>query len=332
MTDGPYRALVVASPGFVSIQERAPLVQPPGEVVVFPTVVGLCGTDLEIIDGEIDPAYVRYPLVLGHEWCGELELAGGVKRAVVAEAVAPCGHCERCRQGRTNLCETYEELGFTRDGAAADQVTVPRDAIHLLDDSVDKSAAALVEPMAVVYQGLDRARPQPGWRVLVLGDGTIGLLAALLARLWSPSVVDVIGARRAQEELALRAGAGSFRTPEEGLHGDYDLAVEAAGTSATAAMALAAVRRGGAVVLLGLPPHGETTPVAVADVVNRDIAVHASFSYTSSAFRTVGTLLNASAVDPSFLITHRFALEEWPAAIDALRRPAGARGKVVLEL
>ncbi len=331
MTKPAKRALVVAAPGSVSLEERLPASARPGEVIVSPSIVGLCGTDLEIIDGKIDPAYVRYPLTLGHEWCGVLDEPDG-KRVVVAEGVVPCGHCERCRQGRTNLCETYEEVGFTRDGAVADEVVVPRQVIHVLDEAVDRSAAALVEPMAVVYQGFERARPKPGWRVLVIGDGTVGLLSALLVRLYSPSVVDVIGARSAQEALALEAGADSFCAPEEGLRGDYDLVIEAAGSPKAAAMALDSARRGGVVVLLGLPPHGETTPVAIDDVVNRDLAVHASFSYTSSAFARVAGLLSAGAIEPSFLVTHRFALEEWQAAVEALRQPVGVRGKVVIEL
>ena len=332
MTDATCRALVVSSPGSVSLEVRKPPLPRPGEVVVSPSVVGLCGTDLEIVDGLIDPAYVRYPIVLGHEWCGLLDGREGSKRVVVAEGVVPCGHCLRCRQGRTNLCETYDELGFTRDGAASDEVAVPHELVHVLDDSVDKAAAALVEPAAVVYQGLQRAAPKPGWRMLVIGDGTVGLLTALVARLWSPAVVDVVGVRDAQRELALAVGADSFRSPDDRRRHEYDLVVEAAGSSSAAALALDSVRRGGVVVLIGLPPHGETTPVAVADIVNRDLSVHASFSYTSSAFGKVASLLNAGAIELSLLVTHRFALEEWPKALEVLRGPVGTRGKVVLEI
>lgn len=330
MNNQPRRALVVTGPGSVLLEERPPAGSKPGEVVVTPLIVGLCGTDLEIIDGNIDPAYVSYPLALGHEWCGLL--SGDDHQLIVAEGVVPCGHCGRCREGRTNLCETYEEVGFTRDGAAADEVVVPRDVVHLLGEHVDRSAAALVEPMAVVYQGLARARPQPGWRVLVIGDGTIGLLSALLARLFSPARVDLVGARPAQEELALSAGVDSFGLTTSRAPAGYDLVIEAAGSSQAAVMAVEAARRGGTVVLLGLPPHGETAIVAIDKVVNGDLAVHASFSYSSSAFAAAATLLDAGAVDPSFLVTHRFPLEEWSAAIETLRRPSGVRGKVVLEI
>ena len=334
MTAATGRSLVVAGPGEVFLEERTAPVPAGGEVRVLPLVVGLCGTDLEIVDGAIDPAYVRYPLVLGHEWCGVIERRGGEATAevVVAEGVVPCGRCERCKQGRTNLCEIYDEIGFTRDGAAAGDICVPTRLVHRLDPAVDKTAACLVEPSAVVYQALTRARPLPGWRVLVIGDGTVGLLALLLARLWSPAVVDLVGARRAQAELAMQAGADAFRNPQEGGRGEYDLVIEAAGTSPAVGAALGSARRGGVVLLLGLPSHGETTPVAGDDMVNRDLTVHASFSYTSSAFGEVASLVGSGTFDPSFLVTHRFPLEEWQQALEVLRNPVGRRGKVVLEL
>ena len=129
-------ALVVSSPGEVSLEQRARPVPGPGEVLIRPAAVGLCGTDLDILAGRIDPAYVRYPLVLGHEWSGTV-LAGGdgslaPGTRVVAEGIVPCGHCTACRAGQTNLCETYDEMGFTRDGAAAGYAVVGQTLVHPL--------------------------------------------------------------------------------------------------------------------------------------------------------------------------------------------------------
>ena len=332
MITGAGRSLVVAAPGSVSLAASGLSSPAEGELSVRPKLVGLCGTDLEIIDGQIDPAYVRYPIVLGHEWCGVVEGGQEGEQLVVGEGVVPCGHCQRCRQGRTNLCETYDEVGFTRDGAAAPEIRVPRSLVHVLGPAADPAAAVLAEPAAVVYQALRRAAPAPGWRVLVIGDGTIGLLSTLLSGLWSPAVVDVVGTRADQAELASRAGADSFRPPAPAPGADYDLVIEAAGSPAAVVSALAAARRGGVVLLLGLPTHGHETPFAVADAVNRDLAIHASFSYTSSAFAEVVALLSSRRLDPSFIVTHRFPLEEWSQALEVLRQPIGERGKVVLEM
>ena len=117
---------MVVGPGEVRLEPQGPLTAAAGELLVEPDLVGLCGTDLEIIDGTIDPAYLRYPVALGHEWTGivtgDSPLAG---RRVVVEGIIGCGHCVRCAAGQTNLCETYDEIGFTRDGAAASQIAVP---------------------------------------------------------------------------------------------------------------------------------------------------------------------------------------------------------------
>ena len=338
-------ALIVSSPGVVRLERRAAAAPPAGHVRVEPDLVGLCGTDLEIIDGTIDPAYIRYPVALGHEWTGIVTghspLAG---RRVVVEGIIGCGHCGRCAAGQANLCETYDEIGFTRDGAAACQIDVPASLVHALDSRVAAEDAVLTEPAAVVYRALAKAGVTPGSRVLVIGDGTIALLVVMLARLWSPTEIAMLGQRGEQAGLAAAAGATSFSTvaggsggssPRAGSAGgcgDYDLVVEAAGATAAGQSALAKVRRGGTVLLLGLPPHGETIALAADDAVNNDLTLLGSFSYTPAAWRAVVTLLNAGQLRPGTLITHRYPLAGWEQAIAALRRAAGPRGKVLLQI
>jgi L-iditol 2-dehydrogenase len=331
-------ALVVSSPGEVSLEQRARPVPGPGEVLIRPAAVGLCGTDLDILAGRIDPAYVRYPLVLGHEWSGTV-LAGGdgslaPGTRVVAEGIVPCGHCAACRAGQTNLCETYDEMGFTRDGAAAGYAVVGQTLVHPLADPVSMADGALVEPASVVYRGLSSITVRPGCRALVVGDGTVALLAVALLGLWSPAEIVMLGRRPAQAGLAATAGAARFETDPGAAGGGYDLVVEAAGTTGAVLTALAAARRGGTVLLLGLPPHGATAAVPVDDLVNNDLTIRASFGYTSDAWRDVVRLLNAGRLRLGFLVTHRFPLGEWAAALDTLRSqdPGAPRGKVLLTL
>jgi threonine dehydrogenase-like Zn-dependent dehydrogenase len=342
-------ALVVRRPGEVVLEERGAPIPGPGEVLIRPGVVGLCGTDLDIVAGRIDPAYIRYPLVLGHEWSGTVAaswpapeagpgagvadgdgLAAGTR--VVGEGIVPCGHCPRCRAGQTNLCLTYDELGFTRDGAAASYLTVQRSLVHPLALGVPAASAALVEPASVVYRGLASAAIAPGWRALVVGDGTVALLAVRLLALWSPAQTVMLGQRAGQAGLAAQAGAARFETDPRAAGGGYDLVVEAAGSTGAVLSALAAARRGGSVVLLGLPPHGATAAVPVDDLVNNDLIIRGSFGYTSAAWRDVVTLLNAGRLDLGFLVTHRFPLAEWAEALDVLRGSASPRGKVMLDI
>lgn len=330
---GTARALVVTVPGSVGLSTRPAPTAAPGQTLIRPDLVGLCGTDLEIIGGQVDPAYIRYPIALGHEWTGTVTgdspLAG---TRVVVEGIVACGQCARCARGETNLCQTYDELGFTRDGAAADLVAVPSRLVHPIAAGVAADDAVLTEPAAVVYRGLARAQAAPGGRALVIGDGTIALLAVYLLRLWSPAEVVLLGRRDAQARLAAAAGAARFGTSPDAAGTGYDLVVEAAGSVEAAATAVAAARRGGTVLLLGLPPHGETVALAVDDLVNNDLALLGSFSYTAAAWRDVVRLLNAGLIRPGFLITHRFDLADWEQAIACLRGGDGQRGKVVLQI
>ncbi len=333
--EGP--ALVVRGPGDVGVEPRS-WAPPSGlEVRVTPRHVGLCGTDLEIVGGSMDPDYIRYPLVLGHEWSGTVAAVGEqVTRvvpgdAVVVEGIIPCSVCQACRRGQTNLCAVYDELGFMRDGAAGPSVTTREHLVHRLDAGVPLESGALVEPASVVFRGLSVTDLQPGARVVVIGAGTLGLLAAHLVRLWSPAWVTVTGRRPAQGELAYAMGADEYSIDRPEPR-SFDVAIEAAGTITAVGSALEAARRGGQVLLLGICGHGRTIPLSPDDIVNNDLRIRGSFGYTAGAWAQVVALLNAGRLDLQPVVTHRFSLDQFEAALDALATPTqAARGKVMLE-
>ena len=332
------RALVIEEPGTLTLVEREGLVPGPGEVVVRPSYCGVCGTDLELLRGQVDAAFVRYPLTLGHEWSGTIEAVGaGVEglapgQRCVGEGIIPCGRCAPCRTGATNVCLVYDEIGFTREGAASDQLLLPARVVHLLADNVSLLDAALTEPGAVVLTGLLKARPAPGQRVLVVGDGTIGLLAAHLATLWSPAELAMAGRREEQRALARSVGATSFELADPPVGADYDLVVEATGVAEAIPVAVRAARRGGTVLLLGLPPSGSTFTLPADLLVNNDLTVAASFGSTTAAWSSLVGLLNSGVVAPGKIVTHRYPLAEYEGAFAALAAPTGARGKILLEV
>jgi L-iditol 2-dehydrogenase len=331
------RALVVEEPSRLALVDRPALAPGPGEVVIRPAFCGLCGTDLELRDGLVDPAFVRYPLTLGHEWAGIVEAIGpgisGIEPGdrCVAECIIPCGTCQACRVGATNVCTTYAELGFTHEGGAGDQVVVPGRVVHVLSAVVSLLDAALVEPTSVVMRGLEKATPAPGERVLVIGDGTIGLLAAHLAALWSPGEIVMLGRRPEQAELATAVGATSFSTDDRIAEG-FDLVIEAAGATEAMRLAVHAARRGGRVLLLGLSPAGRVLELPADLLVNNDLTLAASFGYTSAAWSRVVQLLDAGRIQPGRIVTHRFALADYAEAFTALAGADGPRGKVMLEI
>ena len=331
------KALVTNPLNGVGLIELAEPVLHPDEVLVAPLMVGMCGTDLELIDATIDPAYVRYPLVLGHEWVGELlttvDGVGSPGDHVVVEGIIPCGVCAECVRGDTNRCATYDEIGFTRPGALAERVAVPASLVHRVEPSVSLDDAVLVEPMAVVWRALTRIPLRRALRVAVIGDGTIALLAAHMVRLFEPASVIVIGRREAQADLARAAGADEFTTLTP--HETFDLIIEAAGAPEAVASALSLGARGALVILLGLPAHGTTIDLAPDDIVNNDLIIQGSFSYTRAAWTDVVARLNAGTLHPSFLITHRFTLDAAEDAVATLRGSVAQgepRGKVVVSL
>ncbi|MEO8229389.1 MAG: alcohol dehydrogenase catalytic domain-containing protein [Chloroflexota bacterium] len=356
------RALVVDRPGEIAVVDRPDLKPGPGEVVARPRFVGVCATDLELLRGQVDPAYVRYPIVIGHEWSGHVEAVGpGVTGLaagdpIVSEGVIPCGVCQRCREGRTHLCLTYDEIGFTRDGAASDQLVVPARLVHRLAPAIELLDAALVEPAAVVAQALGRLGADPahekgaaaggagrapgsGDTVLIVGAGTIALLAAQLVRLIGPDAVFMLGRRPVQAPLAATVGADDFAAgedvdPRDAFHRPegFGLVIEAAGSVAAVATAIGAVRRGGTVLLLGLSPAGQTVAIRPDQLVNDDLTIVASFASTAPAWEHVVGLLEAGRIAPGRLVTHRFPLAEHRAAFAALESRSQPTGKVILEI
>jgi 2-desacetyl-2-hydroxyethyl bacteriochlorophyllide A dehydrogenase len=331
------RALLVRAPHHVELETVIEPAVGRDEVLVAPLLAGVCGTDLELIDGSIDPAYVRYPLVLGHEWVGQVvDDVTGVATSgerVVVEGIVPCGVCAECRIGATNRCATYDEIGFTRPGAIAERIAVPTRLVHRIDESVNADDAVLIEPMAVVWRALTRMPLRENLKVVVVGDGTIALLAVHLIQRFRPARVVVAGRRAAQEPLARAAGADQFviDLPKE----RFDLVIEAAGTGASASTAISLAARGAMVVLLGLPAHGTLIELAPDELVNNDLVLQGSFAYTSRSFTEVVEQVNAGTLRPSFLITHRYALDEFREAIGTLRGDVAdsqPRGKVVISL
>ena len=207
------KAVVIERPHEAVFREVETPACGPGEVLVRSRLAGVCRTDLEVLNGELDRRWVRYPCIPGHEWSGLVEAVGegvadlGPGDPVVSEGFCYCGACRRCRAGDTHLCEHYDCLGFTRGGGFGEFVLVPRRFVHRLPDCVALDEAVLVEPASVVLKGLLRAEPKAGETVGVVGVGTLGALAIVLTRLFTPAAVVAYGVREEELELARRLGA-----------------------------------------------------------------------------------------------------------------------------
>jgi L-iditol 2-dehydrogenase len=255
---------------------------------------------------------------------------------VVAEGLRSCGVCERCAEGRTNLCTAgYAETGFTLPGALAERLVVPARLVHRLPADRPVEPAALLEPAACVASGLlEAGMPPPGARVAVVGDGPLGLLALLLLGATDPAELVLVGDRPARSAFGPRCGATGVvaagdRAALDDLAGRFDAVLEATNSPAGAATALALLRRGGTAVLLGISGAGR--PAIDPDlVVLGQLRVQGGFAASRAAWRWVTGRYAAGDLDPAPLVTHRFGLEAVDQAFAALTAPETDAVKILV--
>jgi len=255
---------------------------------------------------------------------------------VVAEGLRSCGICDRCAEGRTNICSAaYAESGFTVPGALAERVVVPARLLHRLPADRPLEAAALLEPAACVASGLLEAGvPLPGSRVAVVGDGPLGLLALLLLRTTTPAELVLVGARPARSAFgpgcgATRVVAATDTDALAGLAGRLDMVVEASNSPTGPATALPLLRRGGSALLLGISGAGR--PVVDPDTVTLgQLRLQGGFAASRNAWRWVVRLFGDGILDPSPLVTHHFPLDAVDGAFAALTEADGGAVKILV--
>ncbi len=309
-----------------------------GELVMRVERVGVCATDLHLRDGHIgDP----FPLVPGHEFVGVVERIGEdphraltVGERIAVEMLVPCQRCERCREGRYNLCiDDLDTPGAGRQlgvnipmttspyaGGYATHVVVPAQAIvHRIPDAVDPDAAVLVEPLAVACRAVHRGRVRTGETVVIIGPGPIGLLCAAAASAAGASVVIVAGGRPERRTLSRSFGStdqisGRGDVLRDQLHRilprGADVVIEAAGSVDAQADALTLVRRGGRVVLAGACGAGPELRIASDDtLLTREIDLLPSF-LSAGGFEPAIALLAAGRFPFASLVTHVYPLAD----------------------
>jgi threonine dehydrogenase-like Zn-dependent dehydrogenase len=334
------KAVVIERPHEAVFREVDTPVVGPGDVLVRSRLAGVCRTDIDVLNGDLDSRWVRYPCIPGHEWSGTVEAVGAEVAdvapgdRVVCEGFCYCGACRRCRAGDTHLCEHYDCLGFTRPGGYGELVLVPRRVVHRLPDAVPLDAAVLIEPAAVVLKGLLRARPEAGETVGIIGCGTLGALAIVLARLFSPDSVVAYGIRESELDLARRLGADETVDVSDGApahEGDLDLVVETAGAVAAVELATRLPREGGRIVALGISGEGRELCVPADRFALRDLELIGSVGYTASVWSRVVELLGAGLVDFSPVLARRVPAERFEEAFALMAEPDGSVGRILLE-
>jgi (R,R)-butanediol dehydrogenase / meso-butanediol dehydrogenase / diacetyl reductase len=286
------KAAVFRASGNVRIESVA---EPPppgtGELLIKVTKAALCGTDSA--EWDHGPLLARPPVVLGHEFTGVVVAAGReasefpTGTRVVSGAGISCGRCEWCVAGRTNLCASYQTLGLHRDGGLAELVLSPASICRVVPDGLDDVAAALAQPLAVAWHAARRGGVGPGRSCAVIGAGGIGafIVAAAAALGATPLIAVDVADGRLDTAAALGATrtvnadrhdavqAVQAATGEEGAH----VVIEASGAPASPGVALAMVRRGGDVVMVGLQP--KPFGIDLFSVSTREVDLHGTLAH-----------------------------------------------------
>lgn len=340
------RAIVKAAmrPG-VGLQ-CLPVPEPgPDEVLVRVRAAAVCGTDLHIAQWNAwaQGAGIRLPLVMGHEFSGEVAGAGSRVRTLVpgdyvaGETHIPCGECYQCRNGLQHICKNLTLFGIHRDGCFAEYTTIPALCAYKVPAAIPPRVAAMLEPLGTSLRAvleMDAA----GGSIVVIGCGPIGLFAVASAKALGAS--QIIGLDVQEERLALarRLGcditlnprqedaAGRILEATDGVGADS--IVEASGNTAALEGAFKYMRKGGRVALIGLPSEPVQLNVG-PDVVFKEatiVGIHGR-----EMFRTwtrMLRLLECGLLSVEPVVTHEMPLEGYAEGLALLE--AGKGGKVIL--
>jgi threonine dehydrogenase-like Zn-dependent dehydrogenase len=327
------RAFVVTAPGEGAVQEVADPVAGAGQVVVDVHRAGLCGTDAEFWSGDmayLRQGHARYPLRLGHEWCGTVSALGpGVAgswlgRRVTADTMIGCGRCRRCRSGRHNVCADRVEIGVRGGfpGALAEQLAVPVTALVAVPPEVDDAAGAMVEPGGNALRAARAAALSPGDRALVLGTGTIGLLTAAFARADGVDV-HLLGESPAGLEFARAVGFAGAWTRADLPPLPWDAVIDATNAAAVPALALDLAEPGGRVVYVGLA--GQPSRIDTRTMVLKDITAVGILGGSQGLAGAVARYA-ARDVDPRRLVAATVRLDQVGAVLAGWRPGAAGLG------
>jgi 2-desacetyl-2-hydroxyethyl bacteriochlorophyllide A dehydrogenase len=340
------KAVVIERPHEIAWREVEPPVGGADDVLIRSQKTGVCRTDIEVFQGELEERWVTYPCIPGHEWSGTVaEVGRNVSEfrpgdRVVSEGMIPCNRCRRCRKGETNLCENYDQLGFTRGGGYGELVLAPRHVVHRLPDHVSFESGVLIEPASCVLRAFERTRPQAGEAIGVVGIGTLGSIAVQLARLFAPRTIVAYGIRPDELAFAERLGVDHVVNVADAdgeeetmrLLGEaLDVVIETAGAVPAVELATRVVREGGRVGLLGIAGEGRMLELPADRIALRDIEVSGVVSYTSAVWTAMMRLVEAGLVDLDRIVTHRFPAGEFHEAFALMDQREGNVVKILLE-
>jgi threonine dehydrogenase-like Zn-dependent dehydrogenase len=288
-----------------------------GEALIKVLMAGICNTDLEIIKG-----YQGFKGVLGHEFVGVVEKPKKLKgRRVVGEINLTCGACQYCLGGLKTHCPDRTVLGIHgKDGAMAEYLTLPIENLHEVPDNVTDEEAVFTEPLAAAFEILEQVHIKSTDKVLVMGDGKLGLLASMVLNLTQCDLA-LVGKHRSKLDIAKAQGINTLLLKDLAMGKSYDVVIEATGAAAGFETALALTRPSGTIVLKSTV--AEKSRINLFPLVVDEIKVVGS---RCGPFAPALKALSKKLVDVRPLIRGVFGFDQ---DLDAFKRAKGSLKAII---
>lgn len=339
---------VAKGPGNVEVRElEKPTLPGPDWVLIRIRAAGICATDIHILHDE----FARYwpPVVLGHEFSGEIEEVGAdVTRfhkgdRVVAEPKnRACGVCDVCREGKIQLCVHRRAPGWGVHGAMTDYIAMPEMLVHKIPEGVPYDIAALAEPLAVaVHEVTERARVECSDFVVVTGAGPIGILAAFVAKSCGAHRVLMTGMVKSEPvrfPAALALGADEVINVEKDdpvkrvmdmTDGrGADLVIETSGAGPAIAQTVDMAKATGRICAIGLGAKDQAS-FKWNSAMFKALDVYFNFSSSYSSWDKALRLMASTKYDLSKVITHRASIEDWERVFRDIQEEKGIKGMFI---
>ena len=331
------RAAVYEGEGRLSVRDVPDPTPVPDEVLIEVEACGVCGSDVQIIN--VPPGHPSSPpVIIGHEFVGWVRAVGTavrdipIGRRVVVDPDPKCGACDSCRAGRPANCTNIVALGVHRDGALARFVTTPANSVYPISEDVPAEMAALVEPLACVVNGTNRAAVRPGESVVVFGAGAIGCLFIAVLRASGAGRIVAVEPSDKRAPVARAIGADVVVTPEdwaarrnELMPRGADVVVDAVGS--VLPHAIDAAGMGARIVIFGM--NGNARPaVHQIEIVEKGLTILGSY-ISNFTFPAAIRLVESGQLNLAPMITATIPIDDTLAGIARLR--AGEAVKIVIK-
>lgn len=336
------KAIFINAPGDVEIKEIAKPVRKPGEALLKILYGGICGSDLGSYKGTF--AYFSYPRTPGHEFSAEIieidENDKGLKpgMAVTCNPYFNCGHCYACEHWTVNACVDNQTMGVQREGAFAEYISMPVERIFD-GKGLDSKTLAVIEPFCISYHGVKRAGVKAGDKVLIVGAGTIGVLAAIAAKAAGAAVYiadvaegklmyakefDVEGVILNDSPVALK------KAVKEYTNGDgFDVTIEAVGLPSTFQDCIDSVAFGGRISVIGVGKKNLDFNFTM--IQKKELNIYGSRNALSSDFVELIEFVKDRDVPLDKIITNTYKFDDVAKAFDDFEKNPGGMLKVLID-